>query len=55
MMKKYEDLLTEISGYTTKWPMKINVISMFHQSQIIKLINNFMEQYPYIPSGKSIW
>ena len=48
MMKKYEDLLTEISGYTTKWPMKINVISMFHQSQIIKIVNNFMEQYPYI-------
>jgi DNA-binding transcriptional LysR family regulator len=48
MMKKYEDLITEISGYTSKWPMKINVISMFHQSQIIKIVNDFLEKYPYI-------
>jgi DNA-binding transcriptional LysR family regulator len=48
MLKKYEDMIQQLGAFTPKWPLKINIVSMFHQSQIIKITNDFLKNNPYI-------
>ena len=48
MLKKYEDLITQIGKYSSKWQAKISIASMFHQPKLLKIVNDFSKLNPDI-------
>jgi DNA-binding transcriptional LysR family regulator len=48
ILKQYDSLITSLGKYTTRKTSVINIATMFHQTRIIGLLNEFSEKYPDI-------